>query len=145
MNRLQFPLFFYLLTDKAPTHLIWFGVSLLNGFDFMPTTTPSWLPDSAAHMYMYSVPMATAYGGVENSIYKNDGKLTATDEWTHMRVDITPHIDRALEWANRDNIFGSIVKKSDFYFSGANIGFETHGNFDYTVEFKNFNMVSYNK
>ena len=145
MNKLQFPLYFYLLTDKAPTHLIWFGVSLLNSMDYMPTTTPSWLPDSAAHMYMYSVPMATAYGGVENSIYKNDGKLTATDEWTHVRVDITPHIDRALEWANRDNAYGLKVTKEDLYFSGANIGFEIHGNYDCTVDVKNLDMIFYDK
>ena len=29
--------------------------------------------------------------------------------------------------------------------TGANIGFEIHGNYDCTFEFKNFNMVAYNK
>ncbi|MBQ7399037.1 MAG: S-layer homology domain-containing protein [Clostridia bacterium] len=145
MNKLQFPLFFYLVTDKAPSHLIWFGVSLLNSMDYLTTTTPGWVPDSAAHMYMYSVPMATTYGGKENSIYGEDGKLEASDEWTHIRVDITPHIDRALEWANRDNAYGMKVTKEDLYFSGGNIGFEIHGNYDCTVEIKNLDMIFYDK
>ena len=62
-----------------------------------------------------------------------------------VRCDITPHIDRAVEWANRDNAYGVPVTKEDLYFSGVNIGFEISGNYNCTIEFKNFNIISYDK
>ena len=94
---------------------------------------------------MYGMPMAVVYDGIENSFNPSKGVAAVSDEWKHIRLDITPHIDRAIEWANRDNIFEMEVTKEDMFFNGVNIGYEIHGNYDCTFEFKNFNMVSYNK
>ena len=111
-----------------------------------PTATqPGWSPDSAAHQYMYGIRQATLYGGIENSFNPTPGEVVVSDEWKKIRLDVTPHIDRAVEWANRDNIFGFEVTKDDMFFNGVNIGFESAGNYDCTIEIKNFNMVSYNK
>ena len=94
---------------------------------------------------MYGIPEAVAFGGIENSFTPEKGTVLVSDEWKHVRIDITPHIERVVEWANRDNIFGVPVTKDDLYFEGESIGFEIHGNYDCTFEFKNYNMISYNK
>ena len=58
-------------------------------------------------------------------------------------IDGTPeNAANIIEMANKDMIFGRKVTKSDFYFSGTNIGFETHGNIDCAIEVKNYNIVS---
>ena len=74
-----------------------------------------------------------------------EGVVVTGKEWTKVRCDITSHIDRAVELANRDNAYGVPVTKEDLYFSGVNIGFEISGNYDCTIDFKNFNMISYKK
>ncbi len=139
--------YFYLRPKAQPSHKIWFGLTLFNGANLTAPTNviPNWSPDSAAHQYMYGMPQAVVYDGIENSFNPKAGVADVSDEWKHIRLDITPHIDRALAWANRDNIFGFEVTKEDMFFDGVNIGFEIHGNFDATFEIKNFNLVSYNK
>ena len=37
------------------------------------------------------------------------------------------------------------IAEEDFYIGGTNIGFEIHGNYDCTVDIKNFNITSYNR
>ena len=37
------------------------------------------------------------------------------------------------------------VSVEDMYIDGVNIGYEIHGNFDATFEFKNLDIVAYNK
>jgi len=66
--------------------------------------------------------------------------------WVHISIDITPYIQTAIDWANREDAFGigRPLTRDDFYFDGVNIGFETHGNIDGTFEIANFNFVAYN-
>ena len=139
--------YFYLLSDKNPSAKIWYGINLFSGTKASTSTTPGWSPDSAAHMYMYGIPSAVVYGGAENSFTPENGKVVTGTEWKHVRVDITDHLDRCIEWANRDGAYGTGVKvsKEDMYFGGGNIGFEVHGNYDCTVEIKNVDIVSYKK
>ena len=145
-NSCIFPLFFYLTTDKAPTEKIWFGISL---FHYTPTDTkvPAWAPDSAANQFMFGIPPAVVFGGLENSFNPKPFQVVTGEEWKHIRVDITELIDQCLEWANRDKAFGYGLNltKEDMYFGGCNIGFEIHGNFDCTIEIKNLDMIAYNK
>ena len=141
----NFMAYFYLRTDKAPGQLIWFGLNFFNGARVDNSTRCGWAPDSAAHQYMYKMSQGMVYGGVENSFVPENGKVLTGEEWKHVRIDVTPHIEQAVEWANRDNAFGIPVTVEDMYFDGVNIGYETWGNYDYTVEFKNFNMISYSK
>jgi len=144
MNVCSFLAYFYLKTDKNPAAKIWYGLRLFTGLSADKTTTPGWAPDSAAHMYMYGIREADIFGGIENSFNPEKGVVAVSDEWKHVRVDITDHIDRCIEWANRDKAYGVEVKKEDLYFNGGNIGFEIHGNYDMTVEIKNLDIVSYN-
>ena len=154
MNVCSYLAYFYLRPKAQPSHRIWFGLRLFNtssstadpiGLTASTSVRPGWAPDSAAHQYMYGIPAAVVYDGIENSFNPSVGVADVSDEWKHIRLDITPHIDRAIEWANRDNIFGFEVAKEDMFFNGVNIGYEIHGNYDCTIEIKNFNMVAYNK
>lgn len=148
-NRCQFLAYFYLRPkDEWPKtkNRIWFGLGLFDDHGGI-SQTQTWAPDSAAHQYIYCIPGETIYEGMENSYYemvKDAEDTVSSNEWRHFCVDITPHIERAVEWINRDNGFGKEVTKDDLFFDGVNIGFEIHGNVDCTFEIRNFNMVSYN-
>ncbi len=146
-NSCAYLLFFYFITDKAPNQKIWFGITLFNNIAVVDKRVPDWVPDSAARQYIYALPMAIVYDGLENSFIPEPDRVVSGDEWKHVRVDITDQINRCLEWANRDQAFGYGLKltKEDMYFGGCNIGFEIHGNYDCTVEVKNLDMISYNK
>ena len=151
MNVCSYLAYFYLRVKETPTQKIWFGMCLfstngtINNLAALPSVENGWGPDSAAHQFMYGIPQATVYGGMANSFNPSKGVAAVGEEWKKIRLDITPHIDRAVEWANRDNIFGKHVEKSDMYFEGLNIGYEVHGNYDATFEIKNIRMISYNK
>ena len=145
INNITFSPVFYLKTDKAPGDLVWFCICLFRNPSFKSAYSCTWAPDSAAHQYMYGIPEAVAFNGIENSFTPEKGTVLVSDEWKHVRIDITPHIERVVEWANRDNIFGVPITKEDLYFEGESIGFEIHGNYDCTFEFKNYNMIAYNK
>ena len=146
-NSCAFLLYFYFVTDKAPSEKIWYGFTLFN-CNYLRAyegTKFGWAPDSAAHQYMYGTPQAVVYGGIENSFNPKPGVAHVSDEWKHVRLDITEHIERCVRWANRDKAFGVPVEKKDMFFGGCNIGFEIHGNYDCTFEFKNLDMVAYRK
>ena len=145
MNVCQFVLYFALLSDKDPSSHIAFGLSLLSGTSANPTVKPGWAPDSAAHQFMYGIKQAEIYGGMENSFNPEKGVIVTGEEWKHVRLDITPHIERCIEWANRDKAFGVDVSKEDLYFGGCDFGFEIHGNYDCTVEVRNVDIISYKK
>ena len=151
-NGCQFLVYFYLFLkdDLNMKQRIWFGACLFDnrgGVAYVPT----WHRDSASHQMIYCVPQETVYGGLENSYIDatvEDSYMKFTpvidDEWKTLRIDLTPHIDTVVEWANRDNAFGKEITKSDLYFGGVNLGYETHGNIDCTFEIRNFDLVSYN-
>ena len=145
MNKLQFGPVFYLQSKTSGGEKIWFCLSVLNGTDTLLTTNPSWAPDSAAHQYMYGIPQATVFKGMENSFNPEKGTLLVSEEWKHVRVDITEHLERCIEWANRDKAFYGDVTWDDLFFAGGNLGFEIHGNYDCEIEFKNYNLVAYSK
>lgn len=150
MNVCSYLAYFYLRVKDNPSQKIWFGMGLFSTTGSQnlvapKSVHPGWSPDSAAHQYMYGIPAAVIYDGIENSFNPAPGVADVGEEWKHIVLDITPHIDRAVEWANRDNIFEKQVTKSDMYFEGLNIGYEVHGNYDATFEIKDIRMISYNK
>ena len=147
MNVCSYLAYFYLRPKSQPSQRIWFGLTLFSGQSLTAPTNvkPNWSPDSAAHQFMYGMPQAVVFDGIENSFNPSSGVAKVSDEWKKIRLDVTPHIDRAVEWANRDNIFGMPVTRDEMFFNGVNIGYEIHGNFDVTFEIRNFNIIAYNK
>ncbi len=140
VNATQFLAYFYLKGTET-NDFIWFGVSL---FDDRGPTGEVWALDEGSGQMIYCLSSKDTYGSDRKSLYRN-GKPYVSDEWVHVEVDLTPHIEKAMKEANKSNIFSREVKKEDFYIGGTNIGFEIHGNYDCTVDIKNFNITTYNK
>lgn len=140
INAAQYLAYFYLCgTDNQK--FIWFGVNLFDDRGYQDTY---WALDKASTQMIYSLSTKNTFGLKSNSLFRN-GKPYVSDEWVHIEVDLTPHIEDAMRRANESNTFGQTVSKEDFYIGGTNIGFEIHGNYDCTVDIKNFRLTSYNR
>ena len=140
INAAQFLAYFYMKgTEKH--EFIWFGLNLFDDRGYQDT---DWALDKASNCMIYSLSTKDTYGFKSRSLFRN-GKPYVSDEWVHVEVDLTEHINDAVKRANEDNVFGREISKEEFYFGGTNIGFEIHGNYDCTVQIKNFNLTSYNK
>lgn len=140
INAAQYLAYFYLCgTDHQK--FIWFGVNL---FDNRGCQDTYWALDKASNKMIYCVSTKDTYGFEGRSLFRK-GKPFVSDEWVHIELDLTPHIEDAMKRANESDTFGTAVSKEDFYISGTNIGFEIHGNYDCTVDIRDFRLTSYNK
>ena len=144
VNAVQFLSYYYLALKDVPGKMIWFGANLFDSRGAGLEKT-NWQLDTASNYMIYSISTADVYGGAENSFFVDGKVVEPSEEWKHIRIDITPHIERCISIANKDLTFGKEVTIDDFYFKGCNVGFEIHGNYDCTFEIKNFNLVSYNQ
>ena len=104
-----------------------------------------WHKETGGANWIYALSNEMVYGDMKNSFCPEPYNVQVSEQWKHIEVDLTPHLDRIIEEANRDLIFGRPVARDEFYFNGTNIGFEVHGNISCTVEIKNYNLVSYVK
>ncbi len=140
INAAQYLAYFYL---NGVTHkeFIWFGVNLFDDRGYQDTY---WALDEASQKMIYCVSTKDTFGGKNKSLFRN-GAPYVNDEWVHIELDLSPHIAKAIKEANKANTFGYEVSEEDFYIGGTNIGFEIHGNYDCTVEIKDFQITSYNR
>lgn len=144
VNAVQFLAYYYLALKDYPGRMIWFGANLFDSRGAGLEKT-NWQLDTASSHMIYALSTADTFGGADNSFFVDGKVVEPSEEWKHVRVDITPHIERCIAIANKDMTFGTEVTMDDFYFKGCNVGFEIHGNYDCTFEIKNFNLVSYTK
>lgn len=140
INAVQYLAYFY-LKDTDGHNFIWFGADL---FDSRGYNDTNWAADTVSGNMIYCLSTKDTYGRKSESLFRH-GKPFVSDDWTEVEIDLKPHIIKALKRANDDNVFGEKVSAEDFYIGGTNIGFEIHGNYDCTVEIKDFNLVSYIK
>lgn len=152
---LSFLLYSYIRPIESPNDRIWFGAQICSESN---PNYPTWNRDTGASAYIYSMPQEVVFQGIAKSFYQQiQDQITETSfsgsgtsktsmGWVHISIDITPYIQTAIDWANREDAFGigRPLTRNDFYFDGVNIGFETHGNIDGTFEIANFNFVAYN-
>ena len=140
INAVQYLAYFYMSgTDGGK--FIWFGANL---FDSRGYQDEYWALDELSNCMIYSISTKDTFGSKYKSLYRS-GKPYVSEDWVHVELDLTPYIAKAIENANESGTFGQTVSAEDFYISGTNIGFEVHGNYDCTVQIKNFNITSYNK
>ncbi len=142
VNAVQFLSYYYLALKDVPGKMIWFGANLFDSRGAGLEKT-SWHLDTASNSMIYCISTADTYDGAENSFFVDGKVVEPSEEWKHIRIDITPHIERCISIANKDMTFGKQVTIDDFYIKGCNVGFEIHGNYDCTFEIKNFNLISY--
>lgn len=138
INAVQYLAYFY-LKDTDGDNFIWFGVNL---FDNRELPETYWAKDTVGGNMIYCVGAKDTYKNKNTSLLR-DGKPVVSEEWISVKTDLTPYLEDCINRANEDNIFGEEVSLSDFYIGGTNIGFEIHGNYDCTVEIKDYNLTSY--
>ncbi|MBR3802846.1 MAG: hypothetical protein IKK37_05285 [Clostridia bacterium] len=140
INAAQYLAYFY-LNGVSQKEFIWFGVNLFDDRGYQDTY---WALDEASNKMIYCVSTQDTFGGKNKSLYRN-GETYISEDWVHVELDLSPHIAKAIKEANKSDTFGYEVSVEDFYIGGTNIGFEIHGNYDCTVEIKNFQLTSYNR
>ena len=132
----------YVYLNLVGANHIYFG---FNPFDNRGPQELFWHIEAGGSNHIYIMTTEQVFGNLENSFCPVPYDVKVSDEWKHIEVDLTPHIEKILQKANEDLIFGRPVTRDEFYFSGTNLGFETHGNISCTFEIKNYNLVSYIK
>ena len=142
-SNLEFLTYFYFAHKEIPGIHSYFGI--LN-FDYNGYVLDKigWHKDSQTVQMIYNVPQKEIYGSLENCIYQKDGNH-AVGEWKHIRIDITPHVENLVNLLNKDNTLNRTVTRDDLWISGMNVGFEIWGNYKSTFEFKNLNIICYDK
>ncbi len=140
-NACQFVAYAYL--NLVDANWIYFGYG---PFDNRGPQEFFWHMEAGGSNHIYGLPTADVFGGVaENTFCPVPYDVKVSDQWKHVEIDLTPHIDKIISKANSDMVFGRKVSRDEFYFSGTNMGFEIHGNISCTFEIKNYNLVSYIK
>ena len=132
----------YVYLNLVGANHIYFG---FNPFDNRGPQELFWHIEAGGSNHIYIMTTEQVFGNLENSFCPVPYDVKVSDEWKHIEVDLTPHIEKILQKANEDLIFGRPVSRDEFYFSGTNVGFEIHGNISCTFEIKNYNLVSYIK
>ena len=138
----EFPAYFYFAHKDFPGVHQYFGLNL-----FVSNTDNykfNWSKDSQSSKRIYKIPQSDVYGTKANSLCP-EKNTAVTGEWRHVRIDITPHIENFIRLCNEDNTYGKPVTMEDFWISGVNIGFEIWDNYKAEIEFKNFNLICYDK
>lgn len=139
INAAQFLAYFYFRGVNS-NDFVWFGVNL---FDSRGLQDTYWSLDTAgSNQMIYSLSTADTYGSSRKTLFR-DGKPFVSDEWTHIELDLTPHIADFIKRANSSGIYGRTFSAEDFYIGGTNMGFEIHGNYDCTVDVKDYRLTSY--
>lgn len=139
VNAAQFLAYLYIRGINSDD-FIWFGLNL---FDDRGLQKTYWNIDTAGSNNMiYSLSTVDTFGSSRKALFRN-GKPYVSDEWTHIELDLTKHLNRLMRKANSSKLYDKKFRKEDFYISGTNVGFEIHGNYDCTFEIKNYRLTSY--
>ena len=138
VNAAQYLAYFYIKGVNS-NDFVWFGVNL---FDSRGLQDTYWSKDTAgSNQMIYTVSTANTYGCGLRSLTPF-GNPRVSQKWTHIELDLTPHIKALIAKANESMTFGRTVSAEDFYIGGTNIGFEIHGNYDCTVYIRGFQITS---
>ena len=138
INAVQYLAYIYLKSYDG-RDFVWFGVNLFDSRG--PQETFMSIDTAGSNKMIYSLSTEDTFGELEKSLYR-DGAPYVSDKWVKVRVDLKPHIDKMVNALNEQNYFASTLTSSDLYIDGTNIGFEVHGNFDCTVDIKDYSLTS---
>lgn len=138
----QFLMYFY-VKGIDTNDFCWFGLQLFDNRN-----------DRTAHYVGYDGGKADASGAMIYSIgsryvYKNSGRTLylkkvpdTSGEWVHVEIDLKPYLEDMLERGQKDGYFKA-DSLSGLCINGMNVGWETIGTFDHTMQIRNLQLVSY--
>ncbi len=145
---------YYYITSTQDSGFTWFGVPLFDDRGFAKDEEPTFITDTGSGLYMYCIPQYEVYknstpnGGKTFFHPVNQNKITPSDEWVHIEIDMKPWLEEMAKKAMGTGGVGTYPNTTDLsqlYISGLNLGFELHGTYDVTFEIKNYKITSYVK
>ncbi|MBP1587846.1 MAG: hypothetical protein ILO53_05535 [Clostridia bacterium] len=134
----------YLYVKNADTNdFCWFGLQLLDnrwdlnghyiGYD-------GGKADASSAM-IYSIGSKYVYESAGRSLYKG-GQPDAGGDFVHVSVDIKPYLEDMFRIGKEENYF-KCESLDELIINGMNMGWETIGTFDHTMEIRNLSVTSY--
>ncbi len=142
VNAAQFLMYFY-VKGVDTNDFCWFGLQL---FDNRWEKNDHYIgydggKADASGAMIYSIGSKYVYRSAGRTLYKA-GKPDVSGEWVHVESDIRPYLDDMLEHGLADGYFDAQTL-SELCINGMNLGWETIGTFDHTMEMRNLRLDSY--
>ena len=142
VNAAQFLLYFY-VKGIDTNDFCWFGLQL---FDNRWEKNDHYIgydggKADASGAMIYSIGSKYVYRSTGRTLYKA-GKPDVGGEWIHVEIDIRPYLDDMLAHGLSDGYFEAQLL-SELCINGMNLGWETIGTFDHTMEMRNLRLDSY--
>ena len=142
VNAAQFLMYFY-VKGVETNDFCWFGLQL---FDNRWEKNDHYIgydggKADASGAMIYSIGSKYVYRNSGRTLYKA-GKPEVGGECVHVEIDIRPYLDEMLEHGLADGYFDA-QSLSELCIDGMNLGWETIGTFDHTMEMRNLRLDSY--
>ncbi|MDD4774377.1 MAG: hypothetical protein PHZ09_12375 [Eubacteriales bacterium] len=136
----QFLLFLYLRAATGED-FVWFGLHL---FDSRAAYSDTYIgydggKADASHALIYSIGEGDIFP--ERSLWK-DGSPYVSGRWLNFSVNLRPHIENMVSYGLRDGYFKKNKSADDFIVCGLNVGWESIGTFDHTMEIKDIGLYT---
>lgn len=140
----QFLMYFY-VKGIDTNDFCWFGLQMFDnrwelngnysGYDGGKADASGAMIFSIGSRHVYENSGATLW---ENNAPKPNG------DWIHVEIDIKPYLEKMLERGNEDGYFKA-KSLSELRINGMNLGWETIGTFNHTMQMRDLQLVSYRK
>jgi len=129
-------------SEDDPTELkpmIWIGLQFFD-YNNLGATAPKYsaLDTGGTNMWIYN-PNLNDCAKVAGNIVSND-HLAVIGQRNHVKVDILPYIQEALDLLHAQGMYSWVTDVSEFYIWNHNIGWEVPGNFDCEAQLYYLNM-----
>ncbi len=139
----QYLLYFY-VKGLDSQDFVWFGITLFSSEQ--EKTGLSVHMDGgkadASGQLIYQTGTDACYAQANGSLWKN-GKPAPGGDWVHIEIDMAKHLKEMFAAAQDRGYFSNKVKSlADLKIDGMNIGFESVGTYDVTMDIRNLSLVS---
>ncbi|MBQ8641240.1 MAG: hypothetical protein IJ480_03400 [Clostridia bacterium] len=138
----QFLMYFY-VKGVDTSDFCWFGLQL---FDNRWALNDHYIgydggKADASGAMIYSIGSRYIYENCETRLWK-EGRPNVGGDWVHVEIDIAPYLEDMFRRGTEEGYFkaGSL---SELIINGMNLGWETIGTFDHTMEIANVRLTSY--
>lgn len=139
--------FYLFIANRDPkttmfTDMLWFGITIFDNRYVLASLQS--FPDvgskeSASEKWIYNI-AGSEFFDLNNNLKTPDNQVII-DEWRTVDVDVLGHINSAFKEAQR-NGYMEKSKWENLYINGMYCGYETPGNYDIDMSFKNLDIQS---
>lgn len=139
----QYLMYFYVKGVQS-SDFVWFGVTLF--YSEQEKTGLSVHMDGgkadASGQLIYQIGTDACYAQADGSLWKN-GKPAPGEKWVHIEMDMSKHLKEMYAAAQEKDYFSNKVSSlGDLLIDGMNVGFESVGTYDVTMDIRNLSLIS---